>query len=229
MSLTWVGGSRSNVRFGTLNLMTSTLGLVLFGLGIDFGIHFFARYAEERGSRAKRARRHRRDVRERGTRASLCQRFTTACALFVLQIADFRGFSEFGFIGGLGIMFAVISMMTVLPALIAVAERTGALNLRLRGEATEASADHRFPFAKPIVVVCSVLTVVCILAIPRVAFEYDFSSLNPVYEDYDRRAAALEPVFGQSTRRNPAYILLDTRRTSARSRTRSRNSQSGIL
>ena len=36
------------VRFETLNLMTSTLGLVLFGLGIDFGIHFYARYTEER-------------------------------------------------------------------------------------------------------------------------------------------------------------------------------------
>ena len=208
MSLTWVGGVAA-LRFGTLNLMTSTLGLVLFGLGIDYGIHFYARYAEERGA----GRSVPESIEETFVSAGqgiFVSALTTACALFVLQIADFRGFSEFGFIGGLGIMFAVTSMLTVLPALIAVAERTGALNLRLRGEATEASAEHQFPFAKPIVVACSVLTVACVLAIPRVAFEYDFSSLNPVYEDYDRRAAALEPVFGQSTRRNPAYILLDT-------------------
>ncbi|MGB3544509.1 efflux RND transporter permease subunit [Rubrivirga sp.] len=208
MSLTWVGGIAA-VRFGTLNLMTSTLGLVLFGLGIDYGIHFYARYAEERGA----GRNVPDSIEETFVSAGqsiFVSALTTACALFVLQLADFRGFSEFGFIGGLGILFAVISMMTVLPALIAIAEKTGALNLRLRGEAAEASTDHRFPFAKPIVVVCSVLTIICILAIPRVAFEYDFSSLNPVYEDYDRRAVALEPVFGQSSRRNPAYILLDT-------------------
>ncbi len=208
MSLTWVGGIAA-VRFGTLNLMTSTLGLVLFGLGIDYGIHFYARYAEARGEGQSVPD----SVEETFVSAGqsiFVSALTTACALFVLQLADFRGFSEFGFIGGVGILLAVTSMMTVLPALIAVAERTGALNLRLRGEAVEAVAEHRFPFAKTIVVVCSVLTVVCVLAIPRVAFEYDFSSLNPVYEDYERRTATLEPVFGQSTRRNPAYILLDT-------------------
>jgi uncharacterized protein len=47
MSLSWTFGLAYLV-FGTLNLMTSTLGLVLFGLGIDYGIHFYARYSEER-------------------------------------------------------------------------------------------------------------------------------------------------------------------------------------
>ena len=48
ISLTWTLGA-AYASYGTLNLMTSTLFLVLFGLGIDFGIHFFARYSEERG------------------------------------------------------------------------------------------------------------------------------------------------------------------------------------
>ncbi|MEL6614688.1 MAG: MMPL family transporter, partial [Bacteroidota bacterium] len=47
MALLWAGAVAAMV-FGTLNLMTSTLGLVLFGLGIDYGIHFYARYTEER-------------------------------------------------------------------------------------------------------------------------------------------------------------------------------------
>ena len=208
MSLTWVGGIAA-IRFGTLNLMTSTLGLVLFGLGIDYGIHFYARYSEERGANRSVPEAIEETFVSAG-QSIFVSALTTASALFVLQIADFRGFSEFGFIGGIGILLAVTSMMTVLPALIAVAERTGALNLRLRGEAVEPTAEHRFPFVKAIVLTCSILTIVSVIAAPRVAFEYDFSSLNPVYEDYDRRAAALEPVFGQSTRRNPAYILLDS-------------------
>ncbi len=49
MSLTWTFGV-AYLAFDALNLMTSTLGLVLFGLGIDYGIHFYARYTEERGA-----------------------------------------------------------------------------------------------------------------------------------------------------------------------------------
>jgi predicted RND superfamily exporter protein len=45
MSLSWTGGV-AYLAFGALNLMTSTLALVLFGLGIDYGIHFYARYTE---------------------------------------------------------------------------------------------------------------------------------------------------------------------------------------
>lgn len=207
MSLSWAGGIAA-VVFGTLNLMTSTLGLILFGLGIDYGIHFYARYAEERGAG--------REVDEaigetfvstgQGIAVSA---LTTASALFVLQIADFRGFSEFGLIGGLGILFALVAMLTVLPALLVIAERTKLLNLRLRGEASEYEPDLRFPFSRTLIGVCLVTAVAGAAAIPRVSFEYNFSKLEPEYDEYYRRAKALEPVFGQSERRNPAYILLE--------------------
>ncbi|PAP75520.1 efflux RND transporter permease subunit [Rubrivirga marina] len=208
VSLSWAGGVAA-VTFGTLNLMTSTLGLVLFGLGIDYGIHFYARYAEERGTGKGVADAVEETFVSTGQGIAVSA-LTTAFALFVLQLADFRGFSEFGLIGGLGILFAVISMLTVLPALLSIAERTGALNLRLRGEASRVELDPRFPFSRTIVVGCIALTVVCALAIPKVSFEYNFSNLEPEYDEYYRRAQALEPVFGQSERRNPAYILLDS-------------------
>ena len=208
ISLTWTAGL-AGVAFGTLNLMTSTLGLVLFGLGIDYGIHFYARYAEERGAG--------RDVVEavEETFVSTGQgiavsALTTASALFVLQLADFRGFSEFGLIGGMGILFALTAMLVVLPALLSIAERIGALDLRFRGEASVHDVDTRFPFARTVVVVCLGLSVSAAVATPDVEFEYNFSNLEPEYDEYYRRAEALEPVFGQSERRNPAYILLDS-------------------
>ncbi|MEM7788233.1 MAG: MMPL family transporter [Bacteroidota bacterium] len=208
MSLSWVGGVAA-VTFGTLNLMTSTLGLILFGLGIDYGIHFYARYAEERGLG--------KDVPEavEETFVSTGQgiavsAMTTASALFVLQLADFRGFSEFGLIGGLGILFAVVSMLTVLPALLSLAERTGVLDLRLRGEASTYEPETRFPFSRTILAISAVFIVASAFKTPDVAFEYNFSNLEPEYDEYYRRAEALEPVFGQNERRNPAYILLDS-------------------
>ena len=208
MSLTWAGGV-AGLAFGTLNLMTSTLGLVLFGLGIDYGIHFYARYAEERGSGSGVAEAVEETFVSTGEGIAVSA-LTTASALFVLQLADFRGFSEFGLIGGLGIVFALVSMLTVLPALLSIAERTGALNLRLRGEASSYEPDHRFPFSRTVLSVCLVVTGACVLAFQAVQFEYDFSKLDPEYDDYFRRAEALEPVLGQGERRNPAYILLDS-------------------
>src|SRR5690625_7319901 len=47
MSLTWTFGI-AYVAVGALNLMTSTLGLVLLGLGIDYGIDCYARLYEDR-------------------------------------------------------------------------------------------------------------------------------------------------------------------------------------
>lgn len=208
MSLSWAGGVAA-LTFGTLNLMTSTLGLVLFGLGIDYGIHFYARYAEERGEGKGVVEAVEETFVSTGQGIAVSA-LTTSSALFVLQVADFRGFSEFGLIGGLGILFAVVSMLTVLPALLSIAERTGALDLRLRGEASRVDLDPRFPFARTIMVGCLVITALCVVAIPRVSFEYNFSNLEPEYDEYYRRAEALEPVFGQSERRNPAYILLDS-------------------
>ena len=208
ISLAWTAGLAA-VVFGTLNLMTSTLGLVLFGLGIDYGIHFYARYAEERGAGRDVAQAVEETFVSTGQGIAVSA-LTTASALFVLQIADFRGFSEFGLIGGVGILFALVSMLLVLPALLCIAERVGALNLRARGEASAYEPDVRFPFSRTIVSVCVGLTAVCALAASDVQFEYDFSKLEPEYEEYYQRAAALEPALGQSDRRNPAYILLDS-------------------
>ena len=208
LSLSWAGGVAA-LAFGTLNLMTSTLGLVLFGLGIDYGIHFYARYAEERGLGRNVAEAIEETFVSTGESIAVSG-VTTASALFVLQLADFRGFSEFGLIGGMGILFALVSMLTVLPALLSIAERTGALNLRLRGEASFYDAETRFPFSRTVLVACVGLVVAAAVSIPDVSFEYNFSNLEPEYDEYYRRAEALEPVFGQNERRNPAYILLDS-------------------
>ena len=207
ISLAWAGGVAA-LAFGSLNLMTSTLGLVLFGLGIDYGIHFYARYAEERGGGSDVEAAIEETFVSTG-QAIAVSAFTTASALFVLQLADFRGFSEFGLIGGMGILFALTSMLTVLPALLVIAERTGAINLRVRGEASDFEPERRFPFARTITAISLGVVALALFLTPRVRFEYDFSKLEPTYDEYDARARALTPVFGSGERRNPAYILLD--------------------
>lgn len=210
MSLSWTFGM-ADLAYGQLNLMTSTLGLVLFGLGIDYGIHFYARYSEERASGKSIV-----DAAET-TFASTGQAITigaltTALALFVLVIADFRGFSQFGFIAGFGILFALMAMLFVMPALLSVFERTGLLNLQAATVAAPSThtTGRSFPAARPILGL-SILAVVAALAfLPRIGFEYRFGELEPTYEEYEARRNVVREVFNDRRRRNPAYVVVDS-------------------
>ena len=214
MSLSWAFGLAS-VVFGELNLMTSTLGLVLFGLGIDYGIHFYARYAEERGAGRVVIDAAEATFHSTG-QAIAVSAFTTAAALFVLTIADFRGFSEFGFIGGTGILFALVSMLFVMPALLSLFERVGLL--QLGGEPSGARPprdaprprEARVPAAKPIVLGSLAAVVVALALLPSVGFQYNFNELEPTYTDYNERRASFSQAITSSGRRNPGYIIADT-------------------
>ena len=212
MSLLWTGGV-AYLTFGTLNLMTSTLGLVLFGLGIDFGIHFYGRYAEERGGGARITEAIETTFESTG-QAITIGALTTAGALFVLGVADFKGFSEFGVIAGIGVLFALLAMTVVMPAMLTVLERLSLIDLRGQNAAARAAVDvstRRYPGARPIVAVSAIAVVASLALLPQAEFEYDFGTLEPEYEAYEERDAVIEQVeTGDDGRRNPAYIVADT-------------------
>ncbi len=210
MSLSWTFGV-AYLAFGKLNLMTSMLGLVLFGLGIDFGIHFYARYTEERA--------HGHGVSEAAEitftstgQAITAGALTTAMGLYVLVLADFKGFSEFGFIAGTGILLALVAMLVVMPALIAVFERVRLLNLEttVEGAGAPSQAERRFPGARGVVLASLAAVVAALVFLPRVSFEYDFGKLEPEYTEYNARRDIVRRVYKPSPYRNPAYIVLDS-------------------
>jgi hypothetical protein len=207
MSLSWTFGL-AQVAFETLNLMTSTLGLVLFGLGIDFGIHFYARFTDERARGLSLP-----DAAEvtflRSGQATAVGALTTAAALFVLVLADFRGFSEFGFIAGTGILFALVAMLVVMPALVALFERLHLLNLQNDGVDRIVASSTPFPAVRTILAGSMAAVLLSFVFLPRVTFEYDFGKLEPTYESYNQRGRFISRVFNDSERRNPAYIVVD--------------------
>jgi predicted RND superfamily exporter protein len=212
MSLLWTGGFAELV-FGELNLMTSTLGLILFGLGIDFGIHFYGRYAEERAEGQSITDAAEVTFMSTG-QAIAVGALTTASALYVLTVADFKGFSEFGAIAGTGILFALVAMTVVLPALVALFERLGWIDLRAATGvpvAANGPSGRRYPAARPIVLGSVIAVVAAIGLLPRVGFQYDFGELEPEYEAYDEKDRVVDRV-GQSggARRNPAYVIADS-------------------
>ncbi len=207
ISLAWTFGITYMV-LGVLNTMTSVLFVILFGLGIDYGIHFYARYIEIRSTGESIEESVIASYRKTGI-AIMVSAITTASALFILLLADFRGFSEFGFIAGLGIMLALLCMLYVLPSLLVIFDRWNwILLLKRADESNQEPAIRRFPFSRSIVIVGLLVSVVVLFFSGNLRFEYDFGKLEPEYEEYDEFRNFVNSA-DEDTRRNPAYIIAD--------------------
>jgi len=205
LSLTYTFGITYLV-FGTLNTMTSVLFVILFGLGIDYGIHFYARYLERRsmGEEVLMALLFTYD--STGS-AILTSAITTSVALFVLVFADFRGFSEFGFISSLGILLAYSCMIFVLPAIITIFERFGFILVNRNIAADHAiQVSKRYPFSRTLVVSGLAIVLLVIGLNTYLSFEYDFGKLEPEFEEYEA-FRAFAGASSTGSRRNPAYII----------------------
>ena len=207
VSLLWTFGI-TYFYLGVLNTMTSVLFVILFGLGIDYGIHYYARYIEFRAS-GRSVQRSVLEAYQRTGTAIFVSAITTASALFVLMFADFRGFSEFGFIAGTGIILALACMLFLLPALLVIFDRWQWILLIKRSAGAESGPMiRRFPYSRPIVIFGVLISVVVIGLSGNLRFEYNFGKLEPVFEEYEQFRDFTSPV-DQSSRRNPAYIVAD--------------------
>lgn len=163
---------------GNLNTMTGFLFVILFGLGIDFGIHMFARYLEDRMGHMDVRLSIEKMLSQTG-RAILTAALTTSVAFFSLTLTDFKGFSEFGFIVGTGVVMSLVAMATVLPAILVLADRKLKL-IRMKhvwGHNWGADKGH-FKFARPVLAVALILTVYLGVHLPDIQFEYDFTNLR---------------------------------------------------
>lgn len=210
MSLTWTFGM-AYLLVGNLNIMTSTLALLLFGLGVDFGVHFYGRYSEERGMDKSIIEAAEISFLSTG-QAVAVGALTTSAALLVLTLADFKGFSEFGLIAGIGILFAVVAMIVVMPALLSLFEKYGLLNLNKAGgfEDIGPVSNKRMPAAKSILVISVLAVIGSLIMLPTVSFEYDFSKLEPKYPEYEAKDDIVDRVSSSRMGSNPAYIVVDT-------------------
>lgn len=106
---------------GSFNLITSFLFVVLFGMGIDYSIHLLKRFQMEIST--KKPFQAIKDTFIFTGSSVLISGFTTAVALSVLIISDFKGFSEFGVICVTAVIMILAAMFTVLPAIMIIGYR----------------------------------------------------------------------------------------------------------
>ena len=106
---------------GYLNANTAFLGSIVIGNGINFPIILLARYCELRRQSNNFV-----DVMARTLADTWKPTFAAAIAAGVsygsLALTDFRGFSQFGVIGAIGMVFCWVVAYTALPAFIFVME-----------------------------------------------------------------------------------------------------------
>lgn len=105
-----------HLTIGELNVVTTGNFAILFGMGVAYGVHIYSRFREERKSGHGYEDAMQSAISDTG-RAAFLAAATTAVAFASLMLAEYRGFSQLGFITSLGVTFAFLSAIIVLPAL----------------------------------------------------------------------------------------------------------------
>lgn len=173
------------VTIGYLNSATAFLTSIIAGNGINFPIIFSARYFEERNLRDDRFEVMLERAMRSTAKATLIAAAAASIAYGSLAVAGFRGFRQFGIIGGTGMLFCWLSAFATGPALIVILEKIkpfkkkGFKNIRHPISNFLARVINAGP--KTIVTFAILLTVVSVVfLVPYMKdpFEYDFHKLR---------------------------------------------------
>jgi uncharacterized protein len=115
VGLCWTFGWTA-IFIGHLNILSIVFAPMLCGLGVDYAIHWFARFEEERNLTSGRLSIIRR-VMDRSGPGILLAGLSTAFSFLPFILTGFRGLMELGMITGMGIILTLVADFTVLPAL----------------------------------------------------------------------------------------------------------------
>ncbi len=216
MSMAWTFAF-TKLTIGDLNMITAFLFVILLGLGIDFGIHLFARYRAERlgGRDVEPAIAITLATTGRACRTAMV---TTAAAFASLLVTDFRGFSQFGYIAAIGVVLAFALMCTVLPALLTICERLGILKFKLRPSdvqpgSRQTAAPPSGGMKRALAVGVAAGVAVALLgsyaaATSRIDFEYNFEKLNTLPPEVIKIKEKVTKVYGR--RVDGAVVFVDS-------------------
>jgi predicted RND superfamily exporter protein len=133
---------------------------------------------------------------------------TTAAAFYVLRVTDFRGLAELGIIAGTGILFSLVSMLTILPSLMTLRFRakglssgSGQMRESFLGRALARLAAVIRDRAGTVITIAALGTLILCYFAPRVKFDYNFLHIQPVtsttaeYEEVLMERTGLAPSF----------------------------------
>ena len=189
----------------SLNLLTVFLVAILLGLGVDYGIYFYSRFSEERGSGKNIEDAISCCLFETG-KATLSAALTTALAFFVLIFMKPKGFQEFGFLTFVSIWILFFTYIFFAPALWVLGDKIGFKTKRLK---------HKLPqilktplTSSKILIIALVLIVLGIISLPMTGFEYDYGKLRSQSNTYWKVKQKIHDIFPLS--KSPAIAITES-------------------
>lgn len=174
----WTGGLVA-LTVGTINIITGFLVAILFGLGIDFGIHLFMRFMEERRTGADVVESLESAILVTG-RATATGAATTAAAFYGLSFAEFEGFSQFGQVAAAGVLIAFAATYLTAPPLYVLLDRLKPMIRPHRIKEDRPELRHGRPglIAGTIIVAVLGFAVFSAFSIKEIGFVTDFRKLQ---------------------------------------------------
>ncbi|MBW9221416.1 MMPL family transporter [Methanothermococcus sp. SCGC AD-155-M21] len=121
VAVIWTGGAMGILGI-PVDMATAGMGSLLLGMGIDYGIHLMHRYEEERNKKNTLAKSIETAVVSTGM-AVIVTTATTIVGFLALTIAPLPMMANLGKVCGLGIFFCMVSVITLLPALLVIEEK----------------------------------------------------------------------------------------------------------
>ena len=189
------------VTVGSLNMITTSFGALLVGLGIDFGIHLASRFDALSESVASPPERMGRVFASVGNPV-LVGGLTTALAFYSLLLSRTTMFRQFGLIAGTGILTTLAASFLVLPALLAAFPgKPGAgrdrsvLAFSLPARAVRSCGRH----PGLVVGVSTILALLAALNVSNNSFDFDLRRIGPQGTDAQAAERRVAERFGLST------------------------------
>ena len=163
---------------GHLNILSMSFGVILVGLGIDFGIHYVSRYLETRRSISSPEK----ALLKTGATVGpgvVIGAMTTAAAFLMIGVSEFTGIAELGIVSGGGILLCCASAILLIPAMIQLTD--GAHPERIVPVPVDL---HRwmtpiFRFPKVVILLCLAATVYFAGGLGSVWYDHNLLHMQP--------------------------------------------------
>jgi len=162
---------------GTLTTFTSYAGAVLIGLGVDFAVHLYSRYREERALGLPLEDAVVRAWDQAGP-PCLAAALTSAGGFLALWAAGFQGFQQLGTILAGGVLLCLAAVILGLPLLIKWRENAKASAPLRKVKPPPEGHSPTYKLAPLGLMAAASVTVLAIILLPRVGFEFDMSELR---------------------------------------------------
>ena len=188
---------------GALNLISVSFAVLFVGIGVDFGIQYSVRYRAERHLLGDLAGSLRQAGRTAGAPLMLAASATAAGFLSFLP-TDYRGVSELGLIAGFGMLIALATSITFLPALIRLFNPPG--EPEPLGYSRLAPVDNWMERRRIPIIVCTAIIVVA--GLPLLYWlQFDFNPVNLRSPKAESIATYLELSRDAATNTNTIGVL----------------------